>query len=140
MSNNNYHPKNKLNTNFELSNVGNICTEEVYPEDNGGDWFEKIKENGNEMQDTGDNSSDIILTTVLPRSDHLSPLNVCSEMTLQEIHENMSKLQESNKKLALDLARLKSKVIMSDTKIEANLDYIYFLETEVTLIDQYSRR
>ena len=38
------------------------------------------------------------------------------------------------------MSTLKAKHLMSDSKIEENLDYIYFLEREVARLDQYGRR
>ena len=58
----------------------------------------------------------------------------------QTIRQSIIELQEANKNVVNELRRLKAKFIMAETKIEDNLDYIYFLEREVARLDQYGRR
>ena len=60
--------------------------------------------------------------------------------SLQAIQQDIIEVKETNKKLANELAKIKAKHLMSEAKIDENLDYIYFLEREVARLDQYGRR
>ena len=140
-SNISYH-----NSKLEFSNIGDINLKELNVVEYD---LEGTRSMVVEMPDV-DNLSPS-LSSIIPS---LSAANNCEVDThirplpshdslLAEIHsmrQNISELHHVNEKIVKDITRLKAKQIMSDSRIEENLDYIYFLEREVARLDQYGRR
>ena len=125
---------------WELSNIGGIQMENTF-DNTRPTGFSLIVDNAdsqenNDFVKTVSNTEDY--TNIRPLASPDSRLDELDE--LQSIRQNIVEIQETNNKMLKELHRLKAKHIMSEAKIEENMDYIYFLEREVARLDQYGRR
>ena len=103
-------------------------------------WFDKIKENGDELREE---CSNIGVYQQTDNSNNCEVKEISSSnnpMNIQLLIDDISVIKLENEKLYTEIRTLKRRVLDSEYLIEENTDYIYFLEKEVSRIDQYGRR
>ena len=125
-------------TKWEVSNVGGISTNqlnavEVYPEST----CDIVDICSSPLR----SKSSSLASTTRERDITTHPLSHDALIAgIQSLRQDMLEVQERNKALTSDLRRLEAKHLISESKIDENTDYIYFLEREVARLDQYGRR
>ena len=108
------------------------------------DWYDQIVKNNIEM-DEWLKSDPVAIPQVLAHnsSSILTSSNVMDieyKSELEYLVKEVDAIKSQNSRLLSDISKVQHNLIESNKQIADNLDYIYFLETEVSRLDQYGRR